>query len=122
MGLYVIISALVLGLLTGFGGGWKVQAWRHDAADLARQQAAQQKSKDDLSRVEHAAESFQVHKQAAEFRERVVTKEVIRVVSKPVYREQCLDDDGVRILSDDAATSNARRGLAPAVPAASAPG
>ena len=120
MTLQVLIAAVLAALVAGFGGG----IWTHRKLDQAEAYATQQKAvaqaRGDLNRIEHAGTSYVAGEVKAEERERVVIKEVIRVVSKPVYREQCLDDDGMRILSDDARASNARRGLEPAVPASGA--
>lgn len=111
-----IISAVVAALL-GFGAGWKVKAGIYAQAELDRQEKVRVDARKDMHRVETAALNYVAGEDQAEARERIVIKEVIRVVSKPVYREQCLDDDGMRILADDARASNARRGLEPPVPA-----
>ena len=116
----IVVAAALAGLLAGFCGGWQVQAWRHDANELHRQQQAAQKGRELARRMDVAAEGFQGRQQAANEREAAIQPEVIRVISKPVYLERCLDDDGMRILSDDARASNARRGLAPALPGSAA--
>lgn len=115
----VIISAVVAAAL-GFGAGWKVKAGIVAQEELERQEKVRAQARADILRVDNAAAKFDAGEEKADERERVVLKEVIRVVSKPVYREQCLDDDGMRLLADDARASNARRGLEPPVPAGSA--
>ena len=53
---------------------------------------------------------------------RVITKEIDRVVEKPVYRDGlCLDADGLRVLSAAIAGTTDSGQPAPAVPTASAP-
>ena len=51
---------------------------------------------------------------------RVITKEIDRVVEKPVYRDVCLDADGVRLLSAAITGAADPRQSAPAMPASSA--
>lgn len=118
---YVYGACLAAGLALGAAGAWKVQGWRHDAAEKSR---IEQEARAMLRRQENAIEAsvkFQASQASADAREAEVVKEVIRVVTKPVYREQCLDDDGMRILAADIQAANARRGLGAAMPASSAP-
>lgn len=51
-------------------------------------------------RADQAAERHEVAKAAIEVRYQTIEKEVQHVVEKPVYRNVCLDDDGLRVLSD----------------------
>lgn len=51
---------------------------------------------------------------------RVITKEIDRVVEKPVYRDMCLDADGLRILSAAIAGATDPGQPAPAVSGAAA--
>lgn len=113
---YVGAAALVV----GFGSGWKVRDWKADA-DLHKSTTVAVEAKDAAEvKIDAASDKFETKKAEAEVREVVVVKEVIRVVQKPVYRERCLDDDGMRIVAGDVEAANARRELAPAVPADSA--
>ena len=114
---YVGGAALVL----GFGTGWKVRDWKADAAEKARLEAVLKTKEENATKVDAAAVKFEDRKAKVAARERVVIKEVERVVEKPVYRNICVDSDGLRILADDVAASNTGRELAPAVPAASSP-
>lgn len=108
------------GLALGGTGAWKVQAWRHDSAELQR---VNQEGRDQLRRQEVAIDQsskFQAGQASVAEREPAVIQEVIRVVSKPVYLERCLDDDGLRIIAADIQAANARRGFATALPASAA--
>jgi hypothetical protein len=113
----LLIAAFLAGSLMSGMGVWKVQGWRHDAAEKNR---IEQEARALLIRQERAIEAstkYQETQADANAREVIVTKEVIRVVQKPVYREQCFDDDGMRIIASDIQAANARRGLGPEVPA-----
>lgn len=73
-----------------------------DRAEKARQRIAA--AIDDVA-SRHAAASTA---QTTETRE--IYRETIRIVDRPVYRNQCADADGVQLL--DRARANANRGLA----------
>lgn len=115
--LYVAVAIFLAGLGVGGTAGWWVQGWRHDSAELARVEKTAQDARAQVRRMDVAADSFEARQQGATARELEVQKEVVRVVQKIEYRDHCLDDDGMRILSGDTAASNTRRGFAPAVPA-----
>jgi hypothetical protein len=113
----LLAGAFLAGSLFSGVGVWKVQSWRHDAAEKNR---IEQEARSLLRRQENAIEAstkYQETQADANAREVIVTKEVIRVVQKPVYREQCFDDDGMRIIAADVQAANARRGLGSEVPA-----
>lgn len=117
--MYVYLTGALVLSVACFGSGWKVRAWKADADDRV---AIEQSARDAQRRAEHAdtaAVGYEVAKATQDVRERVVIKEVVRVVSKPVYLRECLDDDGLRILAEDVHSRTAPGGAAPAVPAAS---
>lgn len=116
--LYTKLAIALAVFAAGSFSGWRVNNWRHEAAELERQNRQVAAAKALANRMDRAAEAFQNRETAADQREQAAQKEVIRVVTKVEYRAQCLDDDGMRLLSDAARASNAARGLAPAVPAA----
>ena len=117
---YLIGGAAAISAVLSFGAAWQIQSWRQDADRYAAAQDLARSQRDNAKLVDRAAEAYQVKQADAEVRERVVVKEVLRVVQQPVYRERCLDDDGMRIIADDIDAANARRGIAPAVPASAA--
>lgn len=115
---YVAGAALVAGV----GLGWSIADWRADARNLQRERAEALALQGRQRGIQAASERLETQREQRGARERVVVKEVERVLEKPVYRNVCLDDDGLRILADDIAASNARRQLGPALPSASSPG
>jgi hypothetical protein len=117
--LYLATAAFVAGLAVGGGGAWKVQAWRHDSAELKRIEKMASDGRRTAAQIDRAAESFQARQEAADARERDLERRTYAELQKPDSRSACLSDDGLRILTDAAAESNARRGLAPALPASS---
>lgn len=96
--MYVYAAILIAGLLSGFASGWKVQAWRHDSAALAAQEQARETEKMRRQAVTNAARAYEVDKVRIRTEFVPITQEVERVIEKPVYRNVCLDDDGMRVL------------------------
>lgn len=115
---YAAAVALVAGIVLG----WSVAGWRADARDLQRERAEALALQGRQRGIQAASEKLEVQREQRTARERIVVKEVERVLEKPVFRNVCLDDDGLRILTDDIAASNVRRELGSPVPGASAPG
>ena len=72
-------------------------------------------------RADQAAERHEKGKAAIEVRYETITKEVQHVVEKPVYRNVCLDDDGLRVIGDALAAASAGAASQPAR-SVSAPG
>lgn len=115
--MYAYVATAIAALLIGFGGGWKTQAWRHDAAELERTRV---ESRDRLKKIERGDEAAVAHEQfkaKEEIRYVYRTQMVDRIVERPVYRNQCFDDDGLRLLNDAIAGRDA-----PGQPASTVPG
>jgi hypothetical protein len=119
--LWIRLAVLLAVLAAGSAAGWKTRAWKADADDRERIERQAKTEHVQREKVDAASSAFETSRAAEDVRERTVIKEVQRVVEKPVYRERCLDDDGLRILAADVDAANARRQPAPTVPAASDP-
>jgi hypothetical protein len=103
-----------------FVAGWQVRDWRADAAELARVQAEQ---RDTLRRQEAAYGASSRHEARRETLRReiqTVTVEVERVVERPVYRNECLDADGLRLIASAIGTAASASQPGPALPASGA--
>lgn len=117
----LLVAAFLAGCALTGPGIWWVQARRFDTAELQRIQSEGRAAVRRQDVALDASVKFQASQAKADERESEVIKEVVRVISQPVYRERCLDDDGMRIIAADIQAANARRGIAPALPAASSP-
>lgn len=116
MNLYLLGAGAAVCLAAGFGGGWTTQGWRQDAARYAAEQVATQTLRDNVKQRERAAEAYQDGQEAARRNAVIQDPKVIYVASKPEYRADCLDDDGLQLVADEIRAANARRKPAPAVP------
>jgi len=95
---YIVIAAAIF--LAGAAGGWKahvgITASRDLEAELTRQRDVLRKTeKIDTSAVRH-----EIAKSRIETEFVTITERVRDVVEKPVYRNICLDDGGLRLIAD----------------------
>jgi hypothetical protein len=118
--LYVLVAGGLAIAAASFTAGWQVNDWRHDAAELQRQQKLAQDSRRAAAQIDRAAEAHAARQAAADAREAELERRTYAELQKPDSGAACLSPDGLRILADAAAESNARRGLAPALPASAA--
>ncbi|MDD3019275.1 MAG: hypothetical protein PHE74_13070 [Comamonas sp.] len=86
-------------LVLAFGAGWWLRGLQVKAAMVKQAQA---QAKADVQQAQRTSEAVQQHAQVkteTEIRYVTVTREVEKLVERPVYLERCMDDDGVRILN-----------------------
>ena len=90
-------AAVVAGALA-FGGAWRVQDWRFDAKEKERLEQEAELRRMNAKRVDTAV-SHENFKERERVVYQTITETVDRIVERPVYRNVCLDDDGVRALN-----------------------
>lgn len=84
----------------GFLGGWKIEAWRRDSADLERQnKAVAENIRRDKASYDAGAE-HEDFKAKEEIRYVERWRTATKIIERPVYRNVCIDDDGVRLIND----------------------
>ena len=119
--LWHYVGAAVVAAAVGFTAGWRVQGWRRSAADAERVVA--QAEAERLARVaaDRAAATFEGRREAIRVEQRVITREVDRVVDRPVYRDGvCLDADGLRLVAAAAGAASNPAVADPGLPASAA--
>ena len=114
------LAAIGTALVLAFGAGWRLRGIQTKAATVDQVQA---QAKADVQQAQRTSEAVQAHAQAkteTEIRYVTVTREVEKLVERPVYLQQCLDDDGLRALNAQIAGADAP-GPGPALPEAGHP-
>lgn len=96
--IYTHVAAALASLVFGFTGGWWVQGWRHDSMEFDRQEVARESQRLAARAADAASERHEAAKAALRAEFKPIYKEVEVVVQKPVYRNVCLDADGLRLL------------------------
>lgn len=114
------LAAAGAALVLSFGTGWWLRGLQVKAAMVKQTQA---QAKADVQQAQRTSTAVQQHAQAkteTEIRYVTVTREVEKLVERPVYLERCMDDDGVRILNAQILGTNPP-GPGPALPEAGRP-
>lgn len=105
--LYTHVAAAIAGAAIAFAGAWTVQEWRYGAKEAVRLSAAveAEKARDKASYT--AATTFEKGRTHVETVYQTITETVETIVDRPVYQQQCFDDDGLRAIRDAAAETAA---------------
>lgn len=98
MNLYVIVAIALAAFASGGATSWKVQSWRHDAQEKQRMEQEAKEQGIRAQRIDTAASGHEADKKEIQAERVTITKTVEKIVEKPVYRDMCLDDDGLRAL------------------------
>lgn len=85
--------------LAGAAGGIKFQSGLIAQRDLAANEAQAKATARRVDRIDNAAVAFESDKAKIRTEFLTITKEVERVIQNPVYRDVCLDADGLRIVN-----------------------
>lgn len=97
--MYVYVAIAIFAALSASFGTWKVQDWRYAAKDKERLEAQAEKRRMDAKQIDAAAVGHEADKRQIQAEFVTITQEVEHVVEKPVYRDECLDADGLRVLT-----------------------
>lgn len=95
-----LAATLLAGIALGGWGAWQVQGWRQASADLARERAAHQQHLRNERTAQAASTTYQQESANARVEYRTRWRTVETIVDRPVYRNVCLDDDGLRELNE----------------------
>lgn len=104
--MYIYAATALIALAVGFGGGWRIQAWRHDSAELVAQQNAQAKARMQRQGADAGAQAFEVVREKLRTEVQYIRERIDVEVEKPVYRNVCLPADGLRDLNDAIRAAN----------------
>lgn len=110
-----LFTTVVIGFAVGAVSAWQIQNWRAAHGELQRTQAAQEQHSKNEKRSYTASTSYQKESAIAKERIRTVRVTVEKIVDRPVYRNICLDADGLRAINDAAGHQSAAAGPSTAV-------
>jgi len=114
--LYTHAAAAIAGAVIAGAVAWNVNGWRHEAKEAERLAAQIEHARMNERAADQGAAGHEADKARIRTQYITLTEEVERVVQKPVYRDVCLDDDGLRILAGAITGQPAAGQPAPAVP------
>lgn len=111
-----IKTALAIGAVLGFILlGWVLRGWYSDHLQLARQAGADAAVQAAINHSSVVAATVERQLARLKANQTVIEREKIKLVDRPVYRNVCIDADGLRLLSALAG------GYIPAKPAGKVP-
>lgn len=100
--LYAKIAALLAALALGFTAGWKVQGWRCEANEAEAAEQARELRAQQARQADAAAATFEQTREQQRAEIQTITRTVEKMVERPIYKNICLDDDGLKQLSSAA--------------------
>ena len=95
--LYALLAIALLGIIGG--GLWKARQAGYQAAKLECEEAARAQREAEAKQAAAAATGLEVKREKAKVVYRTITQNVDKIVERPVYRNVCLDADGLRELN-----------------------
>lgn len=99
----LVVAALALCACAA--GGWTTRGWYEQAKDLAELQGANAAIDAAMKRESGIAGALEIRLQELKANERVIERETVKIVNRPVYQSVCLDADGLRLINLSKATS-----------------
>lgn len=97
-------GVLALGILTL---GWTARGWYEDSQTLAEERGAQKVIDAEAARQGGVAAGVEKKLQDLLVQGRGLNRELQKLGERPVYRVECIDDDGLRLLQEVAGASGA---------------
>lgn len=98
--LWVWAAVCAVAFAAGGTTAWKVQDWHYGAKEADRLQLVAEQAKKNEHRADAGSAGHETDKAGLKTQFITITKEAERVIlEKPVYRNVCLDADGLRILA-----------------------
>jgi len=80
-------------------GGWTARSWYDDSQDLKTQAIVKELQDAFRSSESLQARTLENTLQELKANERIIEREKIKIIDRPVYRNECLDADGVHLLN-----------------------
>lgn len=94
------VAAALVAAALAFAGAWQTQEWRYGAKEAERLEAVAENKRMNERAADQGAAGHEADKAKIRTQFITITKEAEHVIlEKPVYRNVCLDDDGLRILA-----------------------
>lgn len=98
--IYTYAATALIAAAVSAGSAWKIQNWRFDAREKERIEAQLELRRNNEKAATVASTGFEQDRTKNETRTRTVYVKVDKIIDRPVYRNVCVDDDGLRLLND----------------------
>jgi uncharacterized protein YcfJ len=111
-----LAATLLAGVVLGGWAGWQVQDWRHGRQDAERIERQARDTLRNIERGQQAADTYTTGEGNAQPARKEIVRTVEKIVTRPVYRNVCLDSDGLQQLRAAIATGAPASGAAATLP------
>jgi hypothetical protein len=111
-----LAATLLAGVAFGGWAGWQVQDWRHGRQDAQRIERQARDTLRNIERGQQAADTYTTEQTHATPARKEIIRTVEKIVTRPVYRNVCLDADGLQQLRAAISTSAPAGGAAATLP------
>jgi len=111
-----LAATLLAGVALGGWAGWQVQDWRHGRIDAQRIERQARDTLRNIERGQQAADTYNLEQTHAQPALKEIVRTVEKIVTRPVYRNVCLDADGLQQLRAAISTSAPAGGAAATLP------
>lgn len=118
--IYTHLAAALVAAAVGAAGAWQVQGWRWRAADADRLELEREARRGQQIRADGAAVRHETERATIRAQQQIITREIERVVQVPLYRSECVDADGLRLIAQAIGPAASASQPAAAVPASAA--
>jgi hypothetical protein len=95
---YVVIPLSLV--LLGAGVSWKVTSNHYEAKENKESKVALSIYQDKVKQLAELGTKYEAAKNEQRIIYRTIEKKVQQIVERPVYRNECVDDDGLRIITE----------------------
>ena len=94
--LYAAIA--VIAAAVGGYSAWSAQGWRYDAKDAQRIEAQAEQARMDRQAAQTQSEGFENDRTKTAIKYRTITRQVEKIIDRPIYSQPCFDDGGLHAL------------------------
>ena len=98
IGIYALVAAIIFS--AGAGVSWKFTSDHYEAKAAKEDRVALEDFKTAVQGMNALSKALEDQKNEARIVYKTIEKQIPKVVERPVYRNECLDADGVRIANE----------------------
>lgn len=94
-----LAATLLAGVVLGGWSAWQVQDWRHGRQDAQRIERQARDTLRSIERGQRSADTYTTGESDAQPARKEIVRTVEKIVTRPVYVRECLDEDGLVLLN-----------------------
>ena len=104
--IYTYAAVAVVAAALSATGAWQLQGLRFDAREKERIEAQAELARNNRQAAQVASEGFENDRTKTEIKYRTITRNVEKIVERPIYAQSCFDDGGMHALRSAIGTAS----------------